>query len=1082
MNTTSRWKLSGFRKSIRAGVVLNVGGTVTENVSLEVGSVAESVVVEANVVRVQTADAQVARAITLRDIDVLPQLGRTPIGLAIFQPGVQIDGSNETYSRVNGLRQGSNNTTLDGIDVNDHAVPRLGLAMTANNTDSVEEFRVVTNGGKAEYGRNAGAQVELITRSGTNKYHGNAFDYLRNTDLNASTFFNNKAGIARPAFIQNIFGGSFGGPIRKDSTFIFGNYQGRRTRQQTSRNRTVPTPEAKAGLFRWNTSAGIQSYDIVKNDPRGKGIDPAVAAILKLYPDPNDTTIGDGLNSAGFRFNNPTGSMEDQYTIKGDQNFRGGHHVFMRWSWQRNSSIDWINNYDATFPGQAQGTQGGTRWGYSIGYDWVINGTLVNEFRTGYQKAVTDFLRPARLKGPMIIMNEWTDPLSPTFAQGRYSPVREFTDNLTKIQGKHTFKAGLNWRFTQAWGFNDAGIYPNITTARLNGNVPAASIGPAGLISTDRQRFEYLYNNLLGRMDQVTVTYYSDLEKFQPVGSTRLRDNRFNEYGYFFQDDWKVNPSLTLNLGLRYEFNGVPYEVNKLQGTLDKAAQISAVSQIGDFKIQRSTKWYNNDWNNFAPRLGFAWDVTGTGRTALRGSWGIFYDRIIGATTSYVDGNTPGFAQQMNVYPNQGGTDVRISDGAIPVPPMPGAPLLSPPMDRNVSIVVFDPNLRTGYVQHISLTLQQEIYRNTVVEAGYIGTRGIKLFQDVNWNQARIYGDFLPAFQELQAYRSKGTPVSANNPIVKLFGTVSNAISRIGASTIDLGAVGTASQTVDRTNYKLYDTTGTSNFWLRNFPQFNQVVVGRNDGRSSYNSFVLSLRRQAGALKFNANYTFSKSIDNGSVDGNGFTSPIDSFNLSLNRGRGDYDRPHSFNSSFIYTLPIGKGRRFAGDAPRWVDTLIGGWDLGVLNIWQSGSVMSISAGRVTGPYYNVNSWANYNGDRNIGSIQRMGDGVMYFAPEQMSAFQFPSAGETGTSGRNAFRGPRFFNIDMSLVKKFRFTESHGISFRAEAYNLLNNPNFSNPAINLVNYIPTDLSKNTFGRISSTVNPARIFQMALRYEF
>ena len=224
---------------------------------------------------------------------------------------------------MNGLRQGSNNNTLDGIDVNDAVAPRLGLAMTANNSDSVEEFREVTAGGKAEYGRNAGGQVELVTRSGTNEYHGNLFEYIRNTALNANDFFSNKSGVAKPMFIQNMFGGSLGGPIKHNKLFIFGNFQGRRTHQQVSRNRTVPTDLAKQGIFQWISGGATQQFNVLNADPLKKGIDPTIATLLKIYPSPNNTDVGDGLNYAGYRFNNPANSLEDQFTIKGDYNLDG---------------------------------------------------------------------------------------------------------------------------------------------------------------------------------------------------------------------------------------------------------------------------------------------------------------------------------------------------------------------------------------------------------------------------------------------------------------------------------------------------------------------------------------------------------------------------------------------------------------------------------------------------------------------------------------------------------------------------------------------------------------------------------------
>ena len=1075
----------GFRKLVHTDVILSASQTVAETFKLEVGQVTQSVVVESNIERLNTSDAQVGRSVTMRDIDVLPQLGRAPINLVVFQPGVQVDPGDATFSRVNGLRQGSNNSTLDGIDVNDAVVPRLGLSLTANNTDSVGEVRMVTNGGKAEYGRSAGAQVELITRSGTNEFHGNIFDYLRNTDLNANNFFNKSSGVSRPILIQNIFGGSLGGPIKHDKLFIFGNYQGRRTTQTTVRNRTVLTPQAKSGLFRWKDATGaIQSFNIIQNDPRKIGIDKTVAGNLALLPDPNNFDVGDGLNTGGFRFNNPSGSMEDQFTIKGDFNPNSTHHFFYRHSWQRNSSLDALNSADSTFPGQPSGTQGGHRWGIAGGWEWSIKPQLVNEFRYGHQSAQVAFNRP-RLPQALIVSNLFTDPLATAFEQGRNSPVNEFTDNATIIRGKHAFKGGGNIRYTKQYGYNAAGIYPNITLARSNGATPPGTIGPQGLASTDRSTFENLYNDVLGRISQVTQTFYSDLQNWQKPGTPRVRNFIFHEYGYFFQDDWKIRKNLTLNLGLRWEFNGVPAELDKLAGTLDQAALVDGVSQIANLAVMRTSKWYNNDWNNFAPRIGFAWSPGGSGKTSVRGGYGLYYDRIIGATASSVDGATPGFSQAVPVWPNSSGTsDVRVGDG-IPLPQAPAAPQLVLNGDRANSVTVFPPNLRTGYVHHLNFSVQRELLRNTIVEAGYVGTLGVKLFTNRDVNQPRVFGDFLTAFQQLQAFRTNGTAVPASNTLVKMFGSVSAAITGVGGnSTVDQGLVGTAANNVDRNNYTRYAAAGISNFYLRSYPQFNQLRVGGNDGRSYYHSLQTSLRRQVGALKMYINYTFSKSIDNISVDQNGFTSPIDNYNFALNRGLGDYDRRHSANYSIIYTLPVGKNRLVGGNLPRWADTLIGGWEVGALGLWQSGPVFTVSSGRSTANA-DVNSWANYSGtDRSIGKLMKKGNGtpctvgacVYYFTPDQIKSFDFAGAGQFGTAGRNTFRGSRFFNIDMSLVKRFKITERQRVNFRVESYNILNNVNFANPGATYQS------PATSFGKISGTVNAARVYQMALRYEF
>ncbi|MFN0168199.1 MAG: TonB-dependent receptor [Bryobacteraceae bacterium] len=1075
---------AGFRKAVVSGLELNVGATVSETIRLELGEVTESVTVAVNEVRVQTADAQIARAVTLREINVLPQLFRLPMALALFNPGMQIDPADWSASRVNGTRQGSNNVRLDGIDVSDTGTPRLPLISASTNTDSVEEFRIITHGGKAECGRSAGAQVAIITRSGSNAWHGNAFEYLRNTALNANGFFGNFSGLSRPAFRQNQLGGSLAGPILRNRTFIFANYQGKRTTRELVVNRLVLTPEAKAGLFRWRPPGGaaVQSFDIVQNDPRGRGIDPAVAANLALLPDPNNYDIGDGLNTAGFRFNTPGwgGSGDDydnQYTLKADHNLSVTHRLFLRWNWGRSRYVDSVTGNEARYPGQPAGGVGNLRRNWSIGSDWTITARLANELRVGARSYASDFRRPARLAGPMLLANSWTDPLNPAFGSRRNLPMSQITDNLTLVHGGHTFKAGVDWRFTGQWNHNDAGIWPNVTFAGTDGNAPPGDIGPYGaevISAADRQRFENLYNDLLGRMNRVTRTFYSDLKEFQQAGTPRLRDRRFHEYAYFFQDDWKLHPRLVLNLGLRYEFFGVPFETSGLEGTLDKDALINSAGRIADFTVQRASHLYGNDYNNLAPRVGFAWDMTGDGRTALRGNWGVFYDRLIGATATSVDGNTPGFALPMNAYPNrQPGSDVRVSDGIPPLEP-PAAPSLRLTASRSTDAFLFAPGLRTGYVPHFSLTLQREIFRNTVVEAGYVGTHGVKLFMDVDMNQPRVYEDFLSAFRQLQAFVQRGTPVPASNTLVRMFGSTAEAISRVGAGIITQGAVGSAADSLDRINYSRYPSAGLSDFYLRNFPQFNRVVVGTNDGRSYYDSFQLSLRRQAGALRFVVNYTFSKSMDNISVDGQGFTSPIDNFNIRLNRARGDYDIPHAFNSSLIYTLPIGKGRPFWGSPPRWVDFALGGWDVGLLTIWQSGRVLTYYSGRPTGPTTNF-SYADYSGDRNIGHVMRNGDGIYWLTPQEVGRFSYPSAGEIGTGGRNAFRGPRFFNVDMSLVKKFQIGERRAVSFRAEAYNLFNNVNFDAPNANLA-------TPASFGKIANAVGNARILQMALRCDF
>ncbi len=1109
---------NGFRKATVTNIEVNVGVSIRQNIKLEIGTVTDTIQVEANSVRVTTTDATIQRAVTMKDIDTLPQLGRGPIALATYQPGVQLGTSpnDPSFARINGMRQGSNNNTLDGIEVNDPVSPRLGLTLNANNTDSVEEFRIITNGAKAEYGRNAGGTVELITRSGTNQFRGNLFEYHRNTVLNANNFFNKSSGteLARPKFIQNQYGGSFGGPVLipkvfngKDKLFFFYNYQGSKVAQEVVRNRTVLTNEAKAGLFRWVVPNGqpnagsTQSFDIVKNDPRGLGIDKAVAANLALLPAPNNFDVGDRLNTGGFRFNAMANNQGDQHTMKTDWQATSSIRTYFRYSWFRTlTPADSLNSAEQTFPGQPNGTQGGIRSGYSIGANWTVKPTIINEFLMGYQESTVEFGRVRSFAYPgasLIGANLFTNPIPTGFGSARNSPVLpQISDNVSVIKGKHTYKFGFRYAKITQFQTSDANIWPTISLGQGNGNAAPGNVGPTGSIiaSADRARFDNLYNDLLGRVSSIQTTFYSDLSKFQTFGTPRVRNFVFNDYAGYFQDDWRVTPNLTLNVGLRYEFYGIPTERDGLQGNLQQAAAglVGTSSQIQDLTVVKTGSWYKRDKNNFAPRFGFAWSPFKDGKTSIRGSWGMFYDRVVGTAAIDPDSTTPGFAQSVSVFPNQvAGSDVRVSDKpALPAPP--ATPTLTPAANRVFGAInLFDPNFRQPYVMQTNLTIQREILKNTVLEVGYVSNRGVKLLFDQNVNQTRIYtSGFLRDFNELRAFQANGAPTSAGNDLVRIFGTPAAAISSIGATPVRQGAVGAAANTVDTSNYTRYGAAGISQYYLRNYPQFTNVWMSNNSGRSSYDSLQVSVRRQAGAWKGALNYTWSKTMDNASVDGGGNTGPLDNYNLSLMRARSDADRPHTITWSLVYTLPIGTGKLIGRNMPGWLDRIAAGWEVGSLGIFSSGQPFSVSSGVLTGPNTtdfgplasNLGGLADYSGtDRNIGKIERYGGGVRYFTPEQMSLFSVPAPGSTGNSGRNSFRGPGFFNTDLSIVKRFRLAERTFVTFRAEGYNLFNTVNFVPAAINLQ-------TPQTFGVISATPtgasnqSGARILQFALRFDF
>ena len=436
---------NGFRKARVDGIDLAAAANVSQAITLEVGQLTEVVEVTANTVNVQTTDSQVANSVTIKDIETLPQLARTPITLAIFQPGVQVNpqangsssGADYSFAHVNGLRQGSNNNSLDGIDVNDSVAPRIGLSLTANNTDSVEEARVITDGGKAEYGRSAGAQVQLVTRGGTNQFHGNAFDYLRNRDLNANDFFDNAAGVPIPVLIQNTYGGSFGGPIKHNKLFFFGNYQGVRTHAQGVQNTLVPTATAQQGIFQWATAAGVQQYNILNADPLHKGIGSDGSGAPEALPrSQQQLQQRRRLELFLLHLQLPQRKSFRQFTIKMDYNLTDKMHIFERTSWQRNSSIDLAQRRAECDSGQdpARRAASAGAWREAGTDHFIDHGQRVSLWPPERDHELQP---PEREAGPMVSLNTWTTLLT-AFPQGRNSPVDEYTDNLTKIHGSHS--------------------------------------------------------------------------------------------------------------------------------------------------------------------------------------------------------------------------------------------------------------------------------------------------------------------------------------------------------------------------------------------------------------------------------------------------------------------------------------------------------------------------------------------------------------------------------------------------------------------------------------------------------------------
>jgi hypothetical protein len=571
-----------------------------------------------------------------------------------------------------------------------------------------------------------------------------------------------------------------------------------------------------------------------------------------------------------------------------------------------------------------------------------------------------------------------------------------------------------------------------------------------------------------------------------PAGAPRTRSYTSQDYAAFIQTDWRVSPSLSVNLGIRYELSTVPHERDGQQMVLDKLSNVNSSANIDNFSFVSGNSWYSRDRTNFAPRIGFAWN-TGKYGLILRGGYGIYYDRILGAATNFIDKNSTAFhTRTASVYPNALGKDVRLSDG-IPLPAAPAVPGLALPSTRSASIAIFDPELQTPFVHQFNLNLQRQLFSNTIIEAGYVGSRGEKLFENMDWNQTKTQGGFLEAFKQLQAFRSASlpTPVPASNTLVKIFGSPDNAIAAIGGSNFDLGKAGTAADILDRIYYARYAAAGVSNFYIRNFPQFSSFMVGTNGGSSWYNALHLGIRRSTSVYQVSANYTWAKAEDTMSADGGSYASLEDNFNALANRAPSDFDRRKVFSASAAFYFPWGRGRRFGESPSPLTETLIGGWELGILANWETGARFSVTTGRET-YFAGASSLADYNEEsraigKKIGKVYRRNidddnkNEVLWFSANDITRFAFPAAGSYGTSGRNAFVGPDYRNIDISLNKNFRVREGMSVQFRVEFFNILNRVNYGLPS--------GDFSdKDHFGEITTTRGNPRLIQLALRITF
>lgn len=1186
--TPGKYSLSveatNFKKALATDLKIDVGITSRTTVVLEVGSVTEQVTITATQDIVNSSTPTLTSVINTRQVQDLPLPDRNPLALAGLQPGVAVTGTDNRGSSISGLRQTSVHLTQDGINAMDNFVKTSSLfALTAPSLNSTSEFSITTGTNDSGSGRGVG-QVRLVTRGGTNDFHGDVFYLNRNDYFQANTFFNNLAGTQRARQNQHFFGFALGGPMfgprfgeggpaiwnGRDRAFWFFSYEGFRENFSVTRNRTVLTEQAKQGIFRYTGANGALTSVNLLTIGNAAALNPVTLAQLNQMPLPNNNLVGDTLNTGGFRFNVTGKDVNDKYVFRYDhvlvQDSSVGSHkiefVFNRASF--NLTPDTFNSIEAPFPGGTDVFQASTRSLATVALHSTF-GSVTNEFRYGRQWAPVNFLRAAAPSNPFFTtFAAVTNFDNVQMGQGRETTVTQWIDNMAIPKGAHTFRLGFDFQEILADTFNDAGIHPNVilgsntqnSTGIINAdfaNLPAGANGNA-IVTRANSVFADITGFLASA--SATVNVSSPTSGFVQ-GATRARIFKQRDLALYLQDQWRAKPNLSLNFGVRWDYQGVPTIPNGLAIQVTNVNDIFSVSGPGnlfnpnaapgsqvtgtkatlDFVSGETGRGlWNNDWNNFAPFFGFAYSpdfkegflakVFGpTGTSSFRGGYSISYlhDGFTVVSNALGTGTTnPGL---ISIASNPTPSGVLNAGGVA----LPGVAFTMPITDRqnflanpNNALWAIDPNLRIPYVQQWSFGYEREITRNMAFEIRYAANHGVKVWRANNFNEINIFEngflkEFINAQKNLAARGGTSFAPGCGGcvalPIFDRFftqgglpagqttaGQYSNATSISNLLNNNVGTLANtlAFSTTYRLNRENVALGIPANFFVAN-PNAAGITLLGNDSTSNYHSLQAEIRRRfSGGLQFQADYTFSKAMTDapGALGNN--QSDLTSFRTlrdkQLDYMRSSQDQTHRFVFNSIYDLPFGRGRRYLSNANGFVDRTLGGWTVGSIVVWATRPPWFIASNRATVNQFNAaNNPADLVGisfedfKKNVG-IFRHATGVYFINPEILNIttnaaggfvssslkpglMAAPAPGFFGNFPMNSINGPRYFNVDTSLVKRIPITETVKGELKTTFINIFNNANFV--------YGGQNFDSTSFGRITAQSGSPRVIHFTLK---
>ena len=783
-----------FKTVTLDNITLAVTEVATVNVTLELGSISQSVEVSSDsVATLNTTDAAIGNDIDTRRVAELPSIFRTnAAALLTLAPGVVATSDNGSESdsqegSVTGSRADQGNITLDGLDVNDETIGQAFSAVGSAPIDSIQEIHTNVGQPNADFGRSSGGQISLVTKSGTNNFHGSLHEYNRNAAFAANDFFNNKNGIEQPPLNRNQFGGSLGGPIWRNRAFFFFNYEGRRDNLSAQIQQIVPNDTFRSGQLNYIDANGnvktTTTAQLMAIDPLGQGANQNFLDFINSrYPVGNDPALSDGLNTTGFIFNTPIRRVENIYTGRVDFDLTSKHKLFARAQFDRFNDDDDANVLPQ-FPSDPIPQESIINHSRSwvVGETWNISNNLINQFFGGLTRQVLDFpvhFAPSAPDLPSFSLI--TSPFADIRGQNRNVSVPEIRDDLTYIRGKHAFSFGTDLKFIRVKTANQSDI--NFVSVGLGGLLTSLddSTRPADISSDPAAQNEWdrAFPLLLGRFAQTnSFLSYDHDGNVLPQYSFPRRNFHYNEYEFYGQDSWRIRPSLTLTFGLRWQYHSVPFEANGFQAVPNQnidtifPVRVNAALQgisgpdaapLVSYNLggpaNHGPDYYKPDYHDFSPRVGIAYSpsftsgvlgsVFGDRKTTIRAGGAIVYDRVLSTLSFELDEQT--FVFDSNPIVNYGGADPVTSLATSPrfvalnqQPPLPDAPAVRPlPVTPNVDnnglpnglmnggfpgFLQFDKNFETPYSYTFSAGVQRELPGKYVVEVNYFGRLGRKL-------------------------------------------------------------------------------------------------------------------------------------------------------------------------------------------------------------------------------------------------------------------------------------------------------------------------------------------------------------------